>query len=304
MRRMGLGCAVVAGALAFASCSSSEGSSPTTVDAPPCPTDAVEVVVTVNQWADVVRHLGGACTEVTTIIDGVDVDPHEFEPSPADSARFTSADLVVMNGLGYDAWAERAVDTVSPRPPVVDAGRVVGREDGDNPHLWYSPDAVEQVADAVTTELQQLLPDATSYLADQAAAWEEEMAPYRDEIASLRTTATGKTYAATESVFDDMAAAVGLTDRTPSGYRSAALNESDPSPADVNAFEQLLRDRGVDVLVVNTQTEGSIPEQIRGVAEAAGVAVVEVTEGVPAGSSSFVDWQVTQLRALHQALGG
>ena len=79
-----------------------------------CPTDPVKVVVTVDQWADIVRQLGGNCAEVTTIIQGADVDPHEYEPTPADNAKFLDADLVVMNGLGYDEWANKMVDTLSP----------------------------------------------------------------------------------------------------------------------------------------------------------------------------------------------
>jgi zinc/manganese transport system substrate-binding protein len=72
----------------------------------------------------------------------------------------------------------------------------------------------------------------------------------------------------------------------------------------VHAFEEALRDGHVDVLIVNTQTEGSLPAQLRGVAEGAGVPVVEVTETMPPGERSFVSWQVDQLRALRQALGG
>ena len=79
-----------------------------------------------------------------------------------------------------------------------------------------------------------------------------------------------------------MAAAVGLEDLTPDGYRAAAANETDPAPADVHAFEEALRGGHVDVLIVNTQTEGSLPAQLRGVAEGAGVPVVEVTETMPA----------------------
>jgi zinc/manganese transport system substrate-binding protein len=163
---------------------------------------------------------------------------------------------------------------------------------------------VPQVASAVSAELATLLPDAGSYLSDRTAAWTSAFQPYLDEVAAVKATATGKTYAATESVFDDMAAAVGLVDLTPEGYRSAAANESDPAPADVNAFEELLRGGTVDVLVVNTQTEGSLPAQLRAVAEKAGVPIVEVTETVPPGESSFVAWQVDQLTALRAALGG
>ncbi|MGH7292517.1 MAG: metal ABC transporter solute-binding protein, Zn/Mn family, partial [Myxococcota bacterium] len=55
--------------------------------------------------------------------------------------------------------------------------------------------------------------------------------------------------------------------------------------------------------IYNTQTEGSIPAQIRTAAEQAGVPVVEVTETVPPGQDSFVGWQDAQLSSLAKALG-
>jgi zinc/manganese transport system substrate-binding protein len=299
----GIGLAALLLVGACSSTSDGSGSAGTASDAPACPTDPVKVVVTVNQWADIVSSLAGRCAQVTTVIKGSDVDPHDYEPTPSDNAEFLDADLVVMNGLGYDEWAAKVVRTLSPRPPVVDAGEVAGLTEGDNPHVWYSPTYVPQVAAAVTTELGRLLPGTGSYLSDRATEWAAAAQPYLDEVAAIRTVAGGKTYAATESVFDDMATAVGLVDRTPEGYRNAAANESEPSPADINAFEQLLRDKQVDVLIVNTQTEGSVPARLRSVAENAGVPIVEVTESVPPGQSSFVGWQLDQLTALRTALG-
>ncbi|MDT5293043.1 MAG: zinc/manganese transport system substrate-binding protein [Mycobacterium sp.] len=91
--------------------------------------------------------------------------------------------------------------------------------------------------------------------------------------------------------------------KTPQGYQTASANESDPSPADLEAFRRALADRQINVLIYNTQTEGSVPQQIRTAAEAAGVPVVEVTETVPPGTTSFETWQVAQLDALAKALG-
>jgi zinc/manganese transport system substrate-binding protein len=79
-------------------------------------------------------------------------------------------------------------------------------------------------------------------------------------------------------------------------------HKSDPSPADLDAFRRALADRQINVLIYNTQTEGSVPQQIRSAAEAAGVPVVEVTETVPPGTTSFETWQVAQLDALAKAL--
>ena len=129
------------------------------------------------------------------------------------------------------------------------------------------------------------------------------MAPYTSLIGKIKAEAGGKSYAATETVFDYQAQALGLVNKTPEGYRRASANETDPSPADIDAFRTALAGRHIDVLIYNTQTEGSIPEQIRSAAEQAGVPVVNVTETVPPGQTSFEGWQYAQLVALGKALG-
>lgn len=286
--------------------------------APDCPATPVNVVVSVDQWGNIVSQLGGACAEVTTVLAGSSVDPHDFEPAPSDAADFEGAQLVVLNGGHYDEWAAKLAATSAADAPVVNAVELsgghaeeghdhAGEEDHDhagegNPHVWYNPTAVTEVAEAVTAQLGKVSPDAAEYFAERHAEFVESMKPYDEAIAAIKAGATGKSYAATESVFGDMATALGLVDRTPQGYQVAAANESDPSPADLDAFLQLLADRGVDVLIYNTQTEGSVPEQIRSAAEQAGVAVVEVTETLPPNAQSFQDWQVTQLDSLAKAL--
>ncbi len=316
-----------AGALVLSACGSDDGG-PTTSsgDAEACPGAVVDVVVSVGQWGDVVEALGGDCASVTTVIDSVAVDPHDFEPTTGDIAAFEEADLVVLNGADYDHWAADAAGNVDPAPVVLDLAEVVGVESeehaeeegeehaeeeaggeehghgGVDPHIWYSPDSVQQSAEAITAELGELSPDAADHFAERATAWEQELEPYLAEIETLRTAAGDRTYAATESVFDHMAEAIGLTDATPEGYRESASNETDPAPGDVAEFEEALRGGGIDVLVYNAQTEGGVPEQLRAAAEEAGVPVVEVTESVPEDGLSFVDWQLAQLQALSAAL--
>lgn len=268
-----------------------------------CPVAPVSVVVSVDQWGDIVADLAGDCAEVTTIVEGAAGDPHEFEPSPSDLAAFERADLVILNGLGYDTWATDATDALSDRPEVVDAGEVAGRSAGDNPHLFYDPAVVGDVAEAVTAALGEVsAPAAEPYFAERSIRWHRSMEPYDALIERVAAHDPGRSFAATESVFDPMAAALGLRDVTPSGYRRAAANESEPAAADLAAFEEALGEGSVDVLVLNTQTEGSVPEQLRRVARSNGVTVVEVTETVPDGES-FLTWQVAQLEALARALG-
>lgn len=288
-----------------ASANGAAGATPTgTAPVPLCPVARTPVVVSVDQWGDIVGELAGDCGAVTTIITGSSADPHDYEPTTGDTAVFTGAKLVVVNGLDYDPWATKAVDAMSTKPAVVNGGDVVGLREGDNPHIWYGPTYVEQVAVAVTKELSTLNPGAATYFAERATAWNRAMQPYHDAIAKVKGVSAGKAYGATESVFDYMAIAVGLENRTPEGYQKAAANGSDPAPGDVNAFQQDLKARKMNVLIFNTQTEGAVPEQLRDTATDAGVPVVNVTESVPPGVTSFEQWQGAQLDALYRALAG
>src|SRR3954465_14014088 len=144
-------------ALALTACSSAGGSESgnraavSSGDPAACPGDVVDVVVSVSQWGEIVRRLGGACATVTTVIASNAIDPHDFEPRAADLAAFSRADLVVLNGADYDHWAADAVAGLDHEPAVVTAADVAGTGDsGGNPHLWYDPQTVTKVADAVS----------------------------------------------------------------------------------------------------------------------------------------------------------
>ena len=266
-----------------------------------CPVAPVRVTVSVDQWSDMVRTLAGDCAAVQTVVEATATDPHEFEPTPADSAKLTNADLVVVNGLGYDEWATKAVDTASPRPAVVDAATAAGRHKGDNPHVWYDPAAQRKVAVAVTTALTKLQPGATTYLQERSAIWARGQVPYRTAVDRASMLAKGRAYAATEPVAEYLADALAMRDLTPAGFARAAANETEPSPGDVSELLDVLRSGKVDVLLLNSQVQGQLNQQLVAAAKAADVAVVKITETQPPGSSDFVAWQVHQLDELSDA---
>jgi zinc/manganese transport system substrate-binding protein len=290
--------------LALTGCSTADGPRGAAVqsaDPAACPGKVVTVVVSISQWADLADRLAGACGTVTTVLASAAVDPHEFEPGTAAIAAFSGADLIVLNGAGYDQWATDAVENLDPAPVVLAAASLAGRP--GNPHLWYDPAVVPRMAAAVSARLSALSPRAAGYFAARHQAWVTAAQPYVAAISVVRPRAAGRHYAATETVFDPMAAALGLIDATPPGYRRSVSNGGDAAPGDLQAFRTALARHAVDVLIDNVQTSGSVPEQLRAAADAAGVPVVAVTESPPAGSGSFVAWQTAELRSLAGALG-
>ena len=296
-----------------AGCTSSESNSTVASPWPLCPVKPIDVVVSVDQWGSLVRELAGACAKVTSIVSGSSIDPHDYELSPADASAFTKADLVIINGGGYDEWARKAaanaehaalLDIVGGAPaemPPTSASASAG-----NPHVWYSPTVVVDAVDRITTELTAASPEAATYFtqrrlevtAELGAGELATVGAIRDAIAADG----GRTYGATEWVFDPMAGALGLTSATPIGFVVAERNGGEPSPGDVSTFIAALNDGSIDVLIVNTQTSSALTDQLRRAADQHGVPVVEVSETIDPHASSFDAWQTAQLVALARAL--
>jgi zinc/manganese transport system substrate-binding protein len=59
--------------------------------------------------------------EVEPIIDDAAQDPHEYEASSRDQLTLSRADMVVMNGGGYDSFVTTMLEALDTEPAVVDA---------------------------------------------------------------------------------------------------------------------------------------------------------------------------------------
>jgi zinc/manganese transport system substrate-binding protein len=191
--RAALACLLAVALIALAGCATTDGPQGAAVhsaDPSGCPGKVLTVVVSISQWGDLADRLAGSCATVTTVLASAAVDPHEFEPGTAAIAAFSGADLIVLNGAGYDQWAADAVGNLDPRPVVLAAASLAGRP--GNPHLWYDPAVVSRMAAAVTARLSALSPSAAGYLAARHDDWTAAQQPYDAAIAAVRAQAAGR----------------------------------------------------------------------------------------------------------------
>jgi zinc/manganese transport system substrate-binding protein len=267
-----------------------------------CPTAPIAVLAVANFFANLVQQLGGQCVSVTTILSDPDADPHEFEPTFDDVRAFQGAALVILNGLGYDDFADRIIDTMSQKPLVVRAGNVVGLEVGANPHVWYSAGYVDQIKAAMVSSLTQARPDASGYFDAQASVLEEQrFATYRQLIAQIAGQFGGTPVGATESIFVDMSYSTGLRLITPPGFLNLA-EDAEPAAQDIAAFQDQIKNKQIKVLVYNVQTATPITDQLKELAIQNDIPIVGVSETMPVGAQTFQCWQAGQLLLLLNAL--
>ncbi len=72
------------------------------------PSPPIEVVASFSILANITEEIGGPLVNVTSLV-GTDADSHVFNPSPADAKSLARAQVVVINGLGFEGWIDRLV---------------------------------------------------------------------------------------------------------------------------------------------------------------------------------------------------
>jgi zinc/manganese transport system substrate-binding protein len=264
----------------------------------------IAVAASVDAWGSILEQLGGSHVEETSLITNPNIDPHDYEPTPADGRVIAGSMLFVENGIGYDPWAQQSVAAnPDPNRVVLDVGQLVGIPAGGNPHRWYSPSDVEKVADGITAELKKLDPADSAYYDSRRQTFENTgLATYHRLINDIRTTYSGTRVGASESIFAPLAQDLGLDLITPSTFLDAINDGTDPSAADKTTIDDQINGKQIAVYVDNSQN--STPDVSAQVDEArkAGVPVVQVTETLSPAKATFEDWQSAQLQSLETAL--
>lgn len=264
----------------------------------------IHVVAAENMWGSLAAQLGGSRVRVTSVVASPAADPHDYEPTAVDARGFATAQLLIVNGDGYDAWASKliAANPVSGRI-VLTVGDLVGARTGGNPHLWYSPANVRTVAAAITRAYAKLDPTSTPYFrALESRFRTNALAQYDHLIAAIRRRFGGAPVGASESIFAPLARALGLRLLTPPSFLQAISEGSEPTAGDITTIDRQIARREIDVWVYNAQNSTPDVARLTSRARADRIPVVTITETLAPANATFEQWQVRQLKALELAL--
>jgi zinc/manganese transport system substrate-binding protein len=259
------------------------------------------IVAAENFYGDVARQIAGPDARVTSILSNPDQDPHLFEADPSTARALADAGLVISNGVDYDPWVAKLLGaSTAPNRRIIVAADLLRRTTGVNPHLWYDPATMPAVATAIATALAAEDPAHQAATQARLQSFLASLAPITAKIADMKRRYAGLPVTATEPVFGYMATALGLSMRN-QRFQLAVMNDTEPSAADTAAFERDLKTHKVRVLLYNKQASDSAVERLLGIARAAKIPVVGVTETEPAGMT-YQQWMLSQLAALDAAL--
>jgi zinc/manganese transport system substrate-binding protein len=286
------------GAVLLAACSSSPSGRATESGT------LIRIAAAENEYGDVAEQIGGRYVSVTSIESNPNTDPHTYEVSPGVAQAVSAAQLVVQNGIGYDEFMAK-IESASANPvrQVIDVQRLLGLpDDTPNPHLWYSPQTMPKVAEAVAVDLTHLWPAHAAYFKTNADKFIASLHPWIEAIARFKAEYSKTAVATTEPVADYMLEAAGTRNLTPFRLQADIMNGVDPSPQDVTLQTELLTQHKVKVFVYNQQVTDSLTQSFIAAAKKADVPVIGVYETMPVPGYDYQTWMLAEVEALQKAV--
>ncbi|WP_234124104.1 metal ABC transporter solute-binding protein, Zn/Mn family [Clostridium hydrogenum] len=263
----------------------------------------IQAVGAENEYADVIKQIGGKYVSVIGIMSNPSADPHSYEANTKDSRAVSNADLIIENGLGYDDFMDKLeASSQNSNRKIINVAKTLGYGDNTkNPHLWYKPDTMTRVAETITKYFETKFPDKKSYFESNLTKFNASLKPFNNDIKQIQEQYAKAGVAVTEPVSDYMLEAADLDIKTPWAYQAAVMNGTDPSPQNVKIQEDIMKNKKVKVFIYNQQAIDDSTTALLKLAKSNNIPIVGVYETMPP-NYSYQKWMQTEADSIIKAL--
>lgn len=284
--------------------------------------EPLKVVASFSILSDMVEAVGGDHVAVTSLVEA-DEDTHVYEPVPRDVVAVAGADLVVVNGLGFEGFIDRLIEASATGAPVLVASRDVRTlEAGDDdehghghghdhdhgeeavdPHAWQSLQAAQLYIANIASGLCAARPTDCGAFEANAAAYVSELevleTEWTDALASIAPEQ--RIIISSHDAFGYLAREFDLTMLAAQGIST----DAEPSAADVAGMIDQIRATGARALFVESVSDRRLLRQI---ADETGIAVSGTLHSDALASegeaSTYLGMMRSNLRMITTALSG
>lgn len=222
----------------------------------------LKVVVSFSILGDMVQQVTGDLASVKTIV-GPDADAHLYAPTVSDARAVTEANVIFVNGLGFETWSKTLIEKSGTKGKVYVATKGITplEVDGEtDPHAWnaltngmiYVSNIAEAMAAADPKNAKTYKANAASYTTKLEALHKSTLA----ELAALPNNR--RTVVTAHDAFGYLANSYGLRFLAPVGIDTSAQ----PSAKQVAELIDQLKKEEVAGLFVENITSPALIEQI------------------------------------------
>lgn len=236
----------------------------------------IQVIASFTILADLVKNVGGDRVAVTTLV-GPNGDVHVYEPTTADAKALSTADLVVVNGLGMEGWMDRLIKTSGYKGPIVVATkgikpREMSKEEKEehehgakhehmiDPHAWQDLSNGRIYVENIAKGLSAVDPAGTPTYQANAAAYKAKLTNL-DKWVKAEFAAIPKAkrrMITTHDAFGYLGAACGIKILSPVGFST----ESEAAAGDIAKLIQQIRKEKITAVFIENVTDPRLMQQV------------------------------------------
>lgn len=250
---------------------------------------ALRIVTTTTQAADLTTILAGELAGneiIITPLMGAGVDPHLYQPTEANIAAMSQADLVIYSGLHlegqfdtvFEALGERRIRVYALAAPVKAAGYVIGGftlsaelSNVDDPHFWFDPRNWQMAAEGLAEVLSETDPAHADIFTANAQAYISDLdLLYEWAAEAMSQVAEGQRVLVTShDAFQYFGSAFGWQVRGLQGIST----EDEAGVADIQAIARFVMDNQIPVMFVESSVPPNAIQAVQAAINAGGVQV-------------------------------
>ncbi len=224
--------------------------------------DRIDVVASFSILGDMVRQVTGDLADVDTIV-GPDADAHVYNPTVEDAITVTEADIIFVNGLGFETWSDQLIETSGTDAPVYVATEGIEPlevEGSIDPHAWNAlPNGMVYVRNIAEGMAEVDPANAEAYRENAAAYITELEALHEDTVERLATVPDDRrTVVTAHDAFGYLAEAYDLEFLAPVGIDT----EAEPSARALARLIDQINEQGAAGLFIENITNPDLVEQV------------------------------------------
>ena len=257
----------------------------------------IHVVAAENMYGDIAQTIGGNTVQVQSILSQPNSDPHLFNPDPKTIQQLQQADIVIINGAGYDAWIDPLLHNTQAH--ILDVSKINRVTTGANPHLWYNLSYTKNFANALVDTLDSLNKNDVA-MAARAKEFNKEIMRIQAQMEKIKSQDAGAPVTATEPIAGYLLEPLGLK-ILDQHFQLSMMNDTEPSSQDYAQMLKHLRDHQVRLLIFNEQVTDPMALMIRTEAIKAKIPVVGMTELLPL-DQHYLGWYEGNVKKVGEAL--
>lgn len=185
---------------------------------------------------DFVKKIGMEKVNVSTVVPP-GIEPHDFEPTAKQVVELQNADLIFINGAGFEEWLDRIGND-----NIVELSKGLSIENADSvpdPHIWLDPVLVKNLSTAILDALITRDPQNADYYRNNNIEFNTKLDKLNSDIKNNLTDCRLNDFIAFHDAFGYFANRYGLIQHSIEGLApEAGVNPQSVSDA-INLSRQL-----------------------------------------------------------------